>query len=228
MECTGITRDIDSKIMTTNKHPIGLFGGTFDPIHKGHIAIANELIHALELHAMHFIPNKEPMHRHKPKASAEHRLAMVRIATARNPKFIVNDVEMRRPGPTYTIDTLTQIRNQIPNQPLCLILGKDVFSSMNTWHEWENIPALVHLVIINRPGVPLSYDPWMKTLLKEHETNNIRKLCLKPGGYILQHEIEPMMISATEIRKKLKAGKDVSNEVPTEVLRYIQQHRLYI
>jgi len=213
--------------MTNPKHPIGLFGGTFDPIHKGHITIAKALIEALELQGMQFIPNKDPMHRNQPIASVEHRLNMVRIATAKNTKFIVNDVEILRPGPTYTIDTLTRIREKIPKQPLCLILGKDVFASMNTWRQWEMIPTLVHLVIINRLGVPLSYEPWMKTLLEEHETDDIRQLCSKPGGYLLQHEIEPLMISATEIRKKLKAHQSVADAVMPEVLRYIEQHNLY-
>ena len=210
-----------------DKHPIGLFGGTFDPIHLGHIKIAENLIDALELQAMHFIPNKDPMHRHQPEASAKHRMAMVKIATAKNPKFIVNDVEIRRPGPTYTIDTITNIRKQIPDQPLCLILGKDAFTMMHTWCHWKSIPELVHLVIINRPGVPLSYEPWMKNLLQEREVHDVRKLRSKPGGYILQYEIEPLRISATEIRKKLSKSEDSSEELLPEVLRYIQQHHLY-
>lgn len=227
MECVGITRFINGRKMTSLKHPIGLFGGTFDPIHKGHIKIAEQLMAALELQGMQFIPNKEPMHRDQPAASAEHRLAMVRIATAKNPKFIVNDVEIKRPGPTYTIDTISRIREQIPEQPLCLILGTDVFAKMNTWHEFERIIELVHIVVINRPGVSLSYEPWMKTLIQEHQTSNLQNLCQKPGGYLLQHEIEPLMISATEIRKKIKAKKVINDEVCPEVLRYIQQHRLY-
>jgi len=209
------------------KRPIGLFGGTFDPIHYGHISIAEQLMDVLKLHAMHFIPNKHPWHRDHPVTQTAHRLAMVRIATAKNPTFIVNDIEIKRPGPTYTIDTITNIRKQIPDQPLCLVLGKDVFTTMNRWHNWETIPELVHLVIINRPGVPLPYAPWMKTLLQERDTTDVRKLSSKPGGYIFQYEIDPMIISATEIRKKLKAGKDVSTEIPSEVFRYIQQHHLY-
>ena len=213
--------------MMTNKNPIGLFGGTFDPIHKGHIKIAEELVDGLKLHAMHFIPNKQPMYRHKPMASAKDRLAMVRIATAKNPDFIVNDIEINRSGPTYTIDTITNIRKQIPEQPLCLILGKDAFTKMNTWRDWSDVPALIHLVIINRPGVPLPDEAWIKTLLQQRQICDIQKLRSKPGGYILQYEIEPMTISATDIRKKIKAGKDVSDEVAPEVLRYIEQHHLY-
>ena len=210
-----------------NKHPIGLFGGTFDPIHNGHTKVANELINGLKLQAMHFIPNKEPLYRHKPMANAEDRLAMVRIATAKNPKFIVNDIEIKRPGPTYSIDTIISIRKQIPDQPLCLILGKDVFSKMNTWHNWSTIPELTHLVIINRPSAPTSHEPWIETLLKEREVCNVQKLHSKPGGYILQYEIEPVTISATKIRKKLKEKKVLSNELAPEVFRYIEQHHLY-
>ena len=211
----------------TKKHPIGLFGGTFDPIHFGHLKIAEELIDALDLQNMQFIPNKHPMHRDKPVASAKHRLAMTRIATAHYPKFIVNDVEIKRPGPTYTIDTITTIREQIPKQPLCLILGEDVFASMNQWHDWEKIPNLVHLIIIHRLGVPLPYNPWMRALLDERETHDIHSLTNKPGGEILQYEMEPLTLSATTVREKFKAGEDVSREVPQEVLRYIKQHHLY-
>lgn len=210
-----------------NKHPIGLLGGTFDPIHCGHLAIAEKLIDKLDLQEILFIPNKNPMHRDKPDANATHRLAMTRIATARYPKFIVSDVEINRQGPTYSIDTITAIREQIPKQPLCLILGEDVFASMHQWQKWEKIPDLVHLIIINRPGVTHPYDPDIQTLLDTREMHDIAALTHKPGGYIMQHLIDPLSISATEIRKKLKTGEDVSQEVPPEVLRYIKQHHLY-
>ncbi len=210
-----------------DKHPIGLFGGTFDPIHRGHIKIADELVKKLKLHTMHFIPNKDPIYRQKPTAHAEHRLAMVRIATMQNPQFIVNDVEIYRSGPTYSIDTIKAIREKIPQHPLCLILGKDAFTHMNHWYQWESIPKLVHLVIINRPGVPLSCEPWMESLLKKHEVCDMQKLHLKPGGYILQQDIKPITISATEIRKKLKKGEKNLEDMDPKVLRYIMQHHLY-
>lgn len=210
-----------------SKHPIGLFGGTFDPIHKGHIKIADELITRLKLHTMHFIPNKDPIYRQKPTAHAQHRLAMVHIATMNHPQFIVNDVEIYRSGPTYSIDTIKTIREKIPHQPLCLILGKDAFTYMNSWHQWELIPKLVHLVIINRPGTPLSREPWMESLLKKHETCDIKKLHLKPGGYILQQDIKPIKISATDIREKLKRGEKILEDMDPGVLHYIMQHHLY-
>lgn len=210
------------------KHPIGILGGTFDPIHYGHTKIAEDLIRVLELQEMLFIPNREPHYREKPIANAKHRLAMVRIATAKNPKFIVNDIEIQRPGPTYSIDTITTLRERIPNQPLCLILGADVFSRMNQWYNWESIPSDVHLVIINRSNTVLPSQPWIQTLLKEREINDSKKLQTKPGGYILRYEIDPLPISATDIRKKLSAGEDVSQQIDPDVLRYIQQHHLYL
>lgn len=209
------------------KHPIGIFGGTFDPIHYGHTKIAEVLIQSLDLQEMLFIPNKKPMYRKHPAASAEDRLAMVRLATSKNPKFIVNDLELHRPGPTYSIDTITTLRERMPNQPLCLILGTDVFSKMNSWHNWKAIPSLVHLVIINRPKVTLPHEPWLSDLLKEREITDSKKLQSAPGGYIFQHELKPMLISATEIREKLNTGDDVSAEIDPDVLRYIKQHHLY-
>jgi len=213
--------------MTTNKHPIGLFGGTFDPIHSGHLKIAEQLIDLLDLQCMQFIPNKHPMYRDKPVANAKHRLAMTRIATAHYPKFIVNDVEINRPGPTYTIDTITAIREQIPKQPLCLLIGEDVFASMNGWHDWKKIPDMVHLIIIDRPGVTHPYNSEIQALFDERKTHDTHSLSKKPGGKIIRHLIDPLTISATKVRKKLKTGEDVSREVPPEVLRYIEQHHLY-
>ncbi len=213
--------------MTIKKHPIGIFGGTFDPIHYGHIHLAEQLIDGLELQGMQFLPNKNPMYRDKPVANAVHRLAMVRLATARYPRFIVNDVEIKREGPTYTIDTVSAIREQIPDQPLCLILGNDVFARMNQWKDWEKIPDLLHLVIINRLAAAPSQEDWMRALLEEREICDIHLLSTQPGGSILQFEIEPLLISATEIRRKIKAGEDVSDNLPPEILRYIDQHHLY-
>lgn len=213
--------------MTLLKKPIGLFGGTFDPIHRGHLQIAENLLQELHLHAVHFIPNKQPIHRPQPEASPQHRLAMVRIATAKYSHFIVNDVEINRPGPSYTIDTLRKIRQQIPQQPLCLILGTDAFCQINTWHDWQEIPELCHLVIINRPGAPLNPEHWMKDLFSKRETKNLDDLGKMPSGKIFQYEIFPMNISATEIRNKIKLKQDLTKELPSSVIRYIQQHHLY-
>jgi len=213
--------------MTPTKHPIGLFGGTFDPIHFAHLTIAEQLIDILELQCMQFIPNKNPMYRDKPIANAKHRLAMTRIATAAYPQFIVNDVEINRPGPTYSIDTLIAIREQIPKQPLCLLIGEDVFASMNQWHDWKKIPDMAHLIIINRPGVTRPYNREIQPLIDERETHDIHALASQPGGKIMRHLIDPLTISATDVRKKLKAAEDVSREVPEAVLHYIEQHHLY-
>jgi nicotinate-nucleotide adenylyltransferase len=210
-----------------NKQLIGLFGGTFDPIHRGHLQIAQELIDTLPLKAIHFIPNKSPTYRDKPEASADHRLAMAQIATAKNPQFIVNDIEMKRTGPTYTIDTITRIHQETPDQPFCLILGNDAFSIMNTWHGWGKIPELVHLIIINRPGITLPNLPWMHDLLEKRNTDNIQNLSSQPGGYVFQHTIKPIAMSATKIRQQLNAGTDLSDQLTPEVISYIRQHHLY-
>lgn len=214
--------------MTTAKQaPIGLFGGTFDPIHLGHTHIAEELVSALALESMQFIPNNHPVYRKEPETSAQDRLTMVKLATAKHPKFTVNECEIHRPGPTYTIDTLREIRRDNPKQPICLILGRDVFAKMSTWHEWESLIELVHLISINRPNVQLPMDDWMQNLLKLHEVFDHQQLQIKSSGYILQFEMTPMDISATEIRNKLQRKEDVTQLIHSDVLDYIQQHHLY-
>jgi nicotinate-nucleotide adenylyltransferase len=209
------------------KHPIGLLGGTFDPIHQGHINIAKHLLQELGLSSIHFIPNKLPPHRPPPHASAEHRLAMVQIATARYRDFVVNDMEIARPAPSYMIDTLRTLRSLIPNQPLCLILGIDQFIHFNQWYLWEKITELAHLVVVNRPDYALPEETWIKELLAHRQIHDTKLLGAEPSGKIFFVCMKPTAVSATEIRKKIKKQESIAQEVPAEILRYIQEHGLY-
>jgi nicotinate-nucleotide adenylyltransferase len=213
--------------MVNYKHPIGLFGGTFDPIHCGHIKIAENLLKTLNLQSVHFIPNKAPPHRPAPIASADDRFTMVRIATARHPDFIVNDIELARPAPSYTIDTLTTLRSLIPHQPICLIIGIDEFINFNKWYFWEKIPDLVHLVIVNRPGFELPSSDWLEKLLKKRHTQNRKLLGMEPGGSIFFVDMKPIYISATDIRHKIKHNDHISEIISSDVLSYIKEHHLY-
>ena len=143
-------------------NPIGIFGGTFDPIHYGHLRTAFELLQALRLGELRFMPAGNPPHREQPMASAEQRVAMVRAATAGQPGFTVDDRETRREGPSYSVDTLAGLRAEHPTRPLCLIVGMDAFLGLPKWHQWQDILKLAHLVVAHRPGWRAPTAPWPK------------------------------------------------------------------
>lgn len=207
--------------------PIGLFGGTFDPIHLGHMQIAKQLLNDLNFSCIHFIPNRQSPIRKKPVVSAKHRLAMVRIATQHNSKFLVNESEIARPPPSYTLDTVQIIRNQMPKQSLCLILGMDAFQIFNRWYRWQKICEFTHLVIVNRPDSEPNKEPWMRQLLQQRKTIDFTELRQTLAGKIYFHTINPINIAATKIRSKLARHEDVSKELDPNVLAYIKKHALY-
>ena len=132
--------------------PIGLFGGTFDPIHYGHLRTAFELWQELRLAEVRFLPTGSPPHRDDPLASSELRLAMVRAAVADQPAFVVDDREIRRTGISYSVDTVTELRAEYPDRSLCLLLGMDAFLGLPNWHRWRDLLGLAHIVVAHRPG----------------------------------------------------------------------------
>lgn len=211
----------------TMKRPIALLGGTFDPLHNGHLIIARHALDDLECQCVQFIPNQAPPHRQAPIARPDQRLTMARIATTHDPRFIVNDIEFERTEPSYMIDTLRVIRARIPDQPLCLLVGEDAFVHFDQWLHWREIPTLSHIVVINRPDVPMPMQPWMKDLLKDYETNDHLDLHRQPAGKIYCHSVQAIHISATDVRKRIAEGEDVSEQLPIEVWRYIQAKKLY-
>jgi len=130
---------------------IGLLGGTFDPIHKGHINIATALMQQLDFAQVQFIPCQRSPHREQPIASAEDRLAMIKLAIEPYDRFTVNTIEIKKPGPSYTIDTLRSIHAEQPNKALCFILAMDAFAHFNQWRQWQEILNHCHLIVVNRP-----------------------------------------------------------------------------
>ncbi len=211
----------------TTLRKIGILGGTFDPVHNGHLQLAEMMALDFHLDFIQFIPNNRPPHRPHPIANSQHRLEMLRIATARYPKFVVNDIETKREGPSYMIDTLKSLRQLLGQAPLCLIIGNDAFASFNEWQDWENIPNYAHLIVVNRPHAPLPKAPWAEAFLKKHQTQHRYDLTQTPAGKIFLQHINPIPISATDIRHKLATGMNVSQDLPTEVLSYIKMHQLY-
>lgn len=143
--------------------PLGLFGGTFDPVHLGHLRLAEEAREALGLASVRWIPAGQPPHRGAPRLSGAHRLAMVRLAVAGNPAFQVDGAEVESPGPSYTVTTLERLRRELgPEQPLVLLLGADAFAGLPGWHRWQALLGLAHLVVLHRPVMLWPPQPWRR------------------------------------------------------------------
>jgi nicotinate-nucleotide adenylyltransferase len=214
--------------------PIGIFGGTFDPVHYGHLRLAQELGELLRLAEVRIIPAGTPPHRAAPQVTAEQRLEMVRLAVAGNPLLTVDDREVRRSGPGYTVDTLTELRQQLgPSRPLCLLLGADAFLELATWHRWHDLFGLAHVVIAHRPGFPPESWParMPEPLAREYSARLLRQpfgVHLSPAGGIVTQAIAALDISASMIRDSLTRGVSPRYLLPDPVLDYIGRNNLYV
>jgi nicotinate-nucleotide adenylyltransferase len=217
--------------MQTTKPLIGIWGGTFDPIHLGHINVAKQLYQTLPFQQIQFIPCGTPPHRHKPIADAHDRLAMVKLAVQDYPDFFVNDVEIKKSTACYTIDTLKTLRTAHPDNIFCLILSTESLMTLSTWHQWQKILDYCHLVIVNRPDyqLPLPLAPWAQDLLSAHQTYDAQQLVDTRNGKIFFATIKETPISATLIRQQLACGdiESTTSFIPAAVLAYIKARRLY-
>jgi nicotinate-nucleotide adenylyltransferase len=209
---------------------IGLLGGTFNPIHFGHLRMAQELAESLNLSEVRFIPSANPPHKTAPKVSAEQRAEMVQLAIRNNPQFKLDSRELSRKGASYTIDTLISLRKELGNEvALCLIMGGDAFVHLNTWARWQELLNYCHIILVQRPSTakqPKLADELSK-LLEENYTENCADLAEKSVGYIHMQAITPLDISSTNIRASLKTKQSARYLVPDEVLDYIQLNDLY-
>lgn len=208
--------------------PIGILGGTFDPIHLGHIHIARELLQRLSLNQVRFIPCYLPPHRDMPEANAEQRMQMVKLALENLPNFVADNREIQRNNTSYMIDTITSLRNEFSNTPLVLIMGVDQFDTFDTWHHWQEILQYTHLAIVNRPGYQLITNQNLDELLKNHQTEDKLTIQNNLYGQIIFQDIAPSPISATDTRSQLHLGKNAEPFVPAAVWQYIQTNNLYI
>src|SRR5512135_690669 len=188
--------------------PTGVFGGTFDPIHFGHLRTAFELLQAVDLLEMRFVPAGTPPHRDAPLADADLRLAMVRAAIEGQPGFTVDDREVRRGGPSYTVSTLGELRSESPRQPICLVVGMDAFLGLHLWHQWREILNLAHVVIAHRPGWHAPTEGQLRELLAQRGTRVAQDLHAEPSGRIFVHPVTQLEISSTDLRNIIVSGRD--------------------
>jgi len=209
---------------------IGIFGGSFDPIHFGHLRPALEILEALSLDSMHFIPSGQPPHRGAPAASAETRLAMLKAAVAGEPRFQVDERELRRAAPSYTFDTLTELRRERGHDRLVLVLGLDAFLGFTGWHRWQEILELAHLVIAHRPGSALDGQVShgeIAMLVQEREVDDVQALMDREAGRIMLQPVTQLEISSSQIRQTAARGGDLRFLVPDPVRALIQDSNCY-
>lgn len=211
---------------------LGLFGGTFDPVHFGHLRLATELAEAFHLEQVIFIPAGLPYHRGRAAhATNDQRLTMLKLATQRDARFDVDDRELRREGPTYTYDTLAEIRKERgPDVPLVFLAGSDAFARIDTWHRWTELFELAHFAVAVRaddaawqskgPGV-FPKDAWPRMTL------NPRDLMSAPAGKIVTFSMTPIAISSSAIRTLAAEGASIRYLSPDPVVEFVRSHDLY-
>ncbi len=207
---------------------IGLFGGTFDPVHFGHLRVALDVAQHLDLEQLRLLPLAAAVHRRQPQASPEQRMAMLQAAIRDEPCLIADDRELKRGGPSYSIDTLLQFRDEFhAAAPLCLLVGADAFEGLADWHRPLDILDLAHLVVMQRPGAPTARDPWLREQVEQRRTDVPAALRLQAGGLIYFQTVTQLDISATRIRRLLAQGKSPRFLLPDAVLAMARANSCY-
>lgn len=201
---------------------IGIFGGTFDPVHQGHLQLARQAQEQLSLDSIQFMPCASPVHRQRPAAKAGHRLAMLQRVIADYPGWRINSTELDRGGPSYMADSLRQIHSQQLDNKLCLLLGADAFNTIQSWRSPAEILRLTHLVVCRRPGTELD-----RNIYRRYWIDDPGLLQAATGGCILSLDIAENPCSSTEIRHLLGNGESVADYLAPAVIDYINQYQLY-
>lgn len=206
----------------------GLFGGTFDPIHLGHIRLASDVYQKLGFQEIIFLPAAHPLLKPPPLATAPQRIKMLELALKDFPYFKIDDREIKRGGNTATIDTLRDFRQNLSQkEPLCFILSMDQFQQLEHWQSWELLLTLAHLVVAQRPPFSAVLTPNIQSLVHERETKQIASLHQQACGHIYLHTLNTLPISSTEIRQAVQHEQPIHAWVPTNVALFIQQENLY-
>jgi nicotinate-nucleotide adenylyltransferase len=208
--------------------PLAVFGGTFDPVHYGHLRCADEARQKLKLKNLYLLPAPNPPHRSMPQASAEQRLEMLRLAQAEFPALAIDTREFRRSGPSYMVDTLQELRAEFPGRPLLLLIGQDAANHLHSWHNWQQLFELAHIVILTRPGKPEEYRQDMARQIQRCRVTDVQALARSEAGAVLPLEVTPVDISATTIKSIIRLGRSPRSMLPDAVLDYINTERLYL
>jgi len=206
---------------------IGVLGGTFDPVHYGHLRSALEIQQCLGLDEVRLVPSHVPPHRSQPAASPQQRLAMLSAAVSGYPVFKVDGREFNRAGPSYTLDTLKSFREDMVGTDICLLIGMDAFRSFTSWHRWREFPEYCHLVVMNRPGTELPEQGDLADFIRLHRVMDAEKLKSQSSGLLLFQQVSQLEISASQVRGILAVGQDAGFLLPERVLEIIKKEGLY-
>jgi nicotinate-nucleotide adenylyltransferase len=203
---------------------IGIFGGTFDPVHYGHLRSALEVKEIFGLTEVRLIPSAQPPHREQPAATAQMRLQMLKLAIKNQPGLIIDPRELNRQGASYMVDTLESLRREFKDEPLLLFIGSDAFSHLNTWRQWRHLFDTAHIVVMTRPGFKINNpDEFFKARL----ATGITELANNAAGKLYFQQVTQLGISATAIRNMIAEQKNPGFLLPDTVIAYIRQLKLY-
>lgn len=206
---------------------IGFLGGSFDPIHNGHLLPAIEVAQALNLKQLLLMPNHIAPHKPGSHCNSQQRCEMVQLAVQPYPQLQVDQRELKRDTPSYTIETLKEIQAQYPDTPICFMMGMDSIINFDSWYQWQDILNYCHLVICARPGWKGEFNDTIQTLLSKHQTENANDLHQHLSGKIYFQPTTQYDISSTQIRHNIEQNIAVENLLPEAVNHYIKQHQLY-
>jgi nicotinate-nucleotide adenylyltransferase len=204
---------------------ICLFGGTFDPIHLGHLHAADVVCRVLGLDEIRLVLSARPSHRGATGASLEHRWAMLQLACAGDARFVADDRELRRARPSYTVETLEAVRAEAPEASLSWVIGSDAYALLPTWHRWQDVLKLANLVVLSRPGPFPALDAVMRRLTEQHRVSSLSG-CHSGGILLVDNAMKE--IAAADVRAAVAGGRDVSHLLPPPVATYIRTRHLYV
>ena len=216
-----------SQMNETKKPAIAILGGTFDPIHLGHLRLAIDLAEKLGLEEVRLMPSFQPVHRESPTATQEQRLKMLQLAVDDIKELSIDDRELQREGPSYTLLSLQEIRKEIgPEQPLFFILGDDAFNQFDSWYQWQDIINYAHLLIAIRPGKHEQISEQLENFIENNEFKSI-EYPYTACGTVIRIDNPMLDISSSEIRKRINENKNIRYLLPAKVYDYIEQQKIY-
>lgn len=210
-----------------NPAAIGILGGTFDPVHHGHLRIALDVSQQLGFAEVRLLPSRQPPHRDTPSASPSQRLAMLQRALANEATLCVDQRELQRTGPSYMVDTLASLRAELPTTPLCLLLGTDAYRDLPQWHRWQALFDYAHILVLQRPGRQEVLPEVLQQFVHHRRTEDSKQLHRQLAGCVYSFQATQLNISATRIRQLIQAAQSPRYLLPERVLDYIEQQHLY-